>query len=202
VVGAVKVTGNQTVTGSVGIGTTSPQAALHIRAADGAQFTLQNSADNSTWYFSDDVNDNLVFQPNTGIGAYISRDGNYHVNSDSRLKQDITPLGEVLDRLLQLRPVSYHFRNVPGGIPPTLGLIAQEVEPLFPEIVGERDGKKSMAYSELIPVTIRAVQELNQKMDSENANLREELKRRDAENAELKQRLDALERIILNENSN
>jgi trimeric autotransporter adhesin len=197
VVGAVKVTGNQTVTGSVGIGTTSPQAALHVRGADGAQFTLQNSADNSSWYFSDDVNDNLVFQPNTGIGAFIQRaSGNYFVNSDARLKRDITAMGGVLDRVLQLRPVSYHFRSAPAGTPPTLGLIAQEAEPLFPEVVGERGGIKSMAYSELIPVTIRAVQELNQKMDSENAKLREELKRRDTENAELKQRLEKLERLM------
>ena len=119
-------TGQQTITGgNVGIGTASPQAALHVRGADGAQFTLQNSADNSSWYFSDDVNDNLVFQPNSGIGAYISRDGNYHVNSDARLKQDITPLGGVLDRVLQLRPVSYHFRNAPEEAPLTLGFIAQ-----------------------------------------------------------------------------
>src|SRR5207249_11975264 len=87
-------TGQQTVTGgNVGIGTASPQAALHVRGADGAQFTLQNSADNSSWYFSDDRNDNLVFQPNTGVGAYIDRSGNYHNNSDARLKRDITPLG-------------------------------------------------------------------------------------------------------------
>jgi len=195
--------GQQTVTGgSVGIGTTAPSAALHVRGADGAQFTLQNSADNSSWYFSDDVNDNLVFQPNTGVGAYISRDGNYHVNSDERLKRDIIPLGGVLDRVLQLRPVSYRFRSAPEGTPLTLGLIAQEVEPLFPEVVGERGGKKSMAYSELIPVTIRAVQELDQKMDSENAALREELKHRDAENAALKQRLDALEVFVRKQKSN
>src|SRR5438046_3203895 len=50
-------TGQQTVTGgNVGIGTTSPQAALHVRGADGLQFILQNSADLSYWYFSDDRN--------------------------------------------------------------------------------------------------------------------------------------------------
>lgn len=181
--------------GNVGIGTTSPQAALHVRGADAAQFILQNSADNSSWYFSDDVNDNLVFQPNTGVGAYIDRAGNYHNNSDVRLKQDITPLGGVLDRVLQLRPVSYHFRTSPDGTPLTFGLIAQEVEPLFPEVVGEHAGMKSLAYTELVPVTIGAIQELNQKLE-------DQLKQQQAENAELKQRLDTLEKIVLKQKSN
>jgi predicted nuclease with TOPRIM domain len=51
-------------------------------------------------------------------------------------------------------------------------------------------------------VALAAIQGLNQKMDSENAKLREELKRRDAENAELKQRLEALEKIIHHQKSN
>ena len=184
--------------GNVGIGTTSPQAALHVRGADAAQFILQNSADNSSWYFSDDVNDNLVFQPNTGVGAYIDRAGNYHNNSDVRLKQDITPLGGVLDRVLQLRPVSYHFRTSPDGTPLTFGLIAQEVEPLFPEVVGEHAGMKSLAYTELVPVTIGAIQELNQKLEEQRA----ELTQKETEVTELKQRLAALERIVLNQKSN
>jgi len=203
-------TGQQTITGgNVGIGTASPQAALHVRGADAAQFTLQNSADNSTWYFSDDVNDNLVFQPNTGFGAYIDRAGNYHNNSDARLKQDITPLGGVLDRVLQLRPVSYHFRSAPEKASLTLGFIAQEVEPLFPEMVGERAGLKSIAYSELIPVTIRAVQELNQKVEAggQTTEIRsqkseERIQKLEEENAELKQRLEVLEQVVHNQKAN
>jgi hypothetical protein len=199
-------TGQQTVTGgSVGIGTSSPQAALHVRGADAAQFTLQNSADNSSWYFSDDVNDNLVFQPNTGMGAYISRDGNYHVNSDVRLKRDITSLSGVLERVLQMRPVSYRFRSASSEAPPTLGLIAQEVEPLFPEVVGERAGMKSLAYSELVPVTIRAIQELNQKLETDLASQRRASVARDAEiqklekqNENLVQRLERLEKLLPN----
>ncbi len=192
-------TGQQTITGgNVGIGTTSPVAALHVRGPDAGQFTLQNSADNSSWYFADDASDNLVFQPNTGFGAYIDRAGNYHNNSDVRLKRDITPLGGVLDRVLQLRPVSYHFRTGPEGAPLTLGLIAQEVEPLFPEVVGERADTKSLAYTELVPVTIRAIQELNQKVEDQKG----ELKQKQTEITDLKKRLDALEDIVRNQNQN
>jgi hypothetical protein len=177
-----------------------------IAGPDGNQLILQNSSDGNNWYLYDEHlfnSGNLIFQPNSGIGGYISRvDGNYHINSDLRLKRDITALDGVLDRLLQLRPVFYHFRSAPEGAPLTLGLIAQEVEPLFPEVVGERDGIKSMAYSELVPVTISAIQELNRKVELDNTELHNELKRRGDENAELKLRLEALEKIVRSQSSN
>src|SRR5207245_139261 len=115
--------------------------------------------------------------------------------SDGRLKRDITPLGGVLERVLQLRPVSYHFRSAPDDAPLTLGFIAQVVEPLFPDDVGERAGMTGLAYSELVPDAIGGIQELNQKVEE----LERELQRRDAENADLRHRLETLERIISNQ---
>jgi hypothetical protein len=187
-------TGQQVVTdGSVGVGTGSPQAPLHVRGGYGSQLVLQDNVLGHSWSINNDANDNLVFVPNTGTGGYIYRgNGNYFSLSDLRLKQDVRPLGGVLERVLQLRPVSYRFRSAPEGTPLTLGFIAQEVEPLFPEVVGERAGMKTLAYSELIPVTVGALQELNRKVDSENAALR-------AENAELKRRLEVLEEIVCNQ---
>ena len=183
--------------GGTGIGTDSPQAPLHVRGAYGSQLVLQDNVIGHSWSINNDNNDNLVFVPNTGTGGYIYRgNGNYFSLSDLRLKQDVSPLGGVLDRVLQLRPVSYLFRGAAEGTPRTLGLIAQEVEPLFPEVVGELAGTKSLAYSELVPVTIRAIQELDRKVNSENAELREELKRRDAESAELNQNMKELRQLV------
>jgi hypothetical protein len=181
--------------GGVGIGTASPQAQLQVTGGDANQLILQNSSDSRYWsVYDENFNGSgaLIFQPNKGVGAYIQRtDGNYVVNSDERLKRDIAPLGSVLDRVLQLRPVSYCFKSAPEGTPLSLGLIAQEVKPLFPDVVGERNGMMSLAYTELVPVTIRAIQELNQKLEQERA-----------ENAELKERLEALEKIVHSQKSN
>lgn len=105
-------------------------------------------------------------------------------------------LGGVLDRLLQLRPVTYRFKSTPESAPRTIGLIAQDVEPLFPEAVGEHDGIKSLAYSELVPVTVSAIQELNQKLEERATRLDHELKRRAAENAELRQTVNELKEVV------
>ncbi|MGH7973268.1 MAG: tail fiber domain-containing protein, partial [Limisphaerales bacterium] len=95
-------------------------------------------------------------------------------------------LDDTLDRLLQLRPVSYHFRDVANNAPLNLGLIAQEVEPLFPEVVGESpDGTKDIVYSELVPVTIRSVQELSHQLG-------EEMKQKDLEIQSLRRSNEAL----------
>ena len=48
-----------------------------------------------------------------------------------------------------------------------LGIIAQEVEALFPEIVETRqNGYKAVKYDRLIAVLIQAVKELNEKLDN------------------------------------
>ena len=56
----------------------------------------------------------------------------------------------------------------PTNAPLSLELIAQEAQPLFHEMVGEgKDGMKTLAYGELVPVTIRSIQELDQKLESQ-----------------------------------
>ena len=88
--------------------------------------------------------------------------------------------------------VRQNHRPASGGVssPPTnpaTWLIAQEIEPLFPGAVAEHDGMKALAYSALVPVTVGAIQELNQKLERK-------LQQKETEIAELKARLDKLER--------
>jgi hypothetical protein len=105
-------------------------------------------------------------------------------------------------QLMQLRPVPYHFRDYPADAPRTLGLIAQAVEPVFPEVIGECHGTKSVAYGELVPATIGAIQELNrrltQQLDQNQAELRESKRHNEA----LENRPEALERHFQNQELN
>jgi Chaperone of endosialidase len=90
----------------------------------------------------------------------ISYSGLLVDTSDRRAKDDIEPLppGQ-LEKLMRLQPVSFVMKNDPQRRT-ELGLIAQDVQPLYPEIVQTGDnGMKSMAYVELVAPLIKAMQE-------------------------------------------
>jgi hypothetical protein len=182
--------------GNVGVGTASPQTQLHVRGPNFSQLRLESSTLSAYWNLYTEDNGpgtgSLLFRSSPGGFLYFDTAGVVHSASDQRLKRDIVPLGGVLDRLLQLRPVSYHMRNAPDGSQLLLGLIAQEVEPLFPEVVGEHAGMKSLAYSELVPVTIGAIQELNQKLDAKGAAIQ----KLEQSNRTLRERLEKFERLV------
>ena len=196
--------------GNVGIGTTTPQTTLHVQG-NNSHLRLHDSARGNFWHIYTEnhpnafASGNLLFFPGpTGTFGYIQKSsGTYFSGSDGRLKTDVHRLGSVLDRVLQLRPVSYRFKCAPESARQTIGLIAQEVEPLFPEVVDEHDDLKSLAYSELVPVTVRAIQELNEKVQSNNQQsgarihkLESELKRLETENTELRGRLEKIEALL------
>ena len=82
-------------------------------------------------------------------------------SSDIRFKEGIRPMDRALDGVLDLRPIYYRFREGTGH--PTdeqIGLAAQEVEQIFPQLVHrDSEGKLSVAYTQLAAVLVRAMQE-------------------------------------------
>jgi len=86
-------------------------------------------------------------------------------SSDIRLKKNITNLSPVLDKLLKLRGVTYNWNDDLGLTTDTqIGLIAQELEEQFPElVVTASDGYKSIQYGKLSVINLKAIQELDLK---------------------------------------
>lgn len=94
--------------------------------------------------------------------------------SDERLKENIASLtdrGSLLGMVKLLRGVSYELKSKKGV--PQLGLIAQEVQPIIPEVVSldENTDFYKISYQALVPVLIEAVKELSDKVK----NLEEKL---------------------------
>ena len=93
--------------------------------------------------------------------------------SDRRLKSDIQTLENGLEKVEQLRGVTYtRDDNVDGG--QQLGVIAQEVEEVFPQVVLTADderGTKSVDYGRLTGALIEAVKELSAKVKELEARL-------------------------------
>lgn len=83
--------------------------------------------------------------------------------SDGRFKKNIEPLQESLEKVLQLQGVSYEmkteeFPNQYFNAGQQVGLIAQEVEKIVPEVVSENpDGYKAIDYSKLVPLLIESI---------------------------------------------
>jgi hypothetical protein len=106
-----------------------------------------------------------------------------------RLKKNIQALSPLnsLDKIMQLKPVFYTLKsNQEDG----LGVIAQDLEKIYPELVTKGEGMKAVNYIGLIAPLISAVQELK----IENTNLQRKL---DDQKAQLQK----LERMISEHNS-
>lgn len=109
-------------------------------------------------------------------------------NSDRRLKENIIPLSNALDKIISLNGYSFDWKSTKRS---DIGVIAQEVEGVFPELVqiNPVSGMKSVEYGNLVAPIIEAIKELANNMKSNTREI-EALK---SENAELKKRLDAIE---------
>ena len=93
---------------------------------------------------------------NTGT---ITASGDITAFSDERLKSDIETIDNALDKVMNMRGVSY-IKQAEKGI----GVIAQEVEKVLPEVV--TDGEyKSVAYGNIVGVLIEAIKEQQKQID-------------------------------------
>ena len=119
--------------------------------------------------------------------ARIDNSGNAHFDadvvafsstvSDKRLKENITTIQNGLDKVLSLRGVEYDWNATSRKGEHDIGLIAQEVEKVIPEVVVEHDlctgefglGKektfKTVDYEKIVGVLVEAIKELKQEIE-------------------------------------
>ena len=84
--------------------------------------------------------------------------GDLNINSDEKIKNNIESLGATLELLTQIDGKKYNLKHDENN-QTKIGLIAQEVEKFFPEIVSQQQGVKSVNYIALIPILINAIKE-------------------------------------------
>jgi len=145
-----------------------------------------------------DVAGTIRVGPNSvNYGCIEDRDGTViagSCSSDLRFKKNISSLGGILKKFTKLRPVNFYWRTdeFPAkqfGKSESFGLIAQEVEEIFPELVAtDEQGFKLVNYSKLPLYTIQAVKELK----AENDALKKRLEKQQTEIDELKKAFGAL----------
>ena len=167
--------------GNLLVNTTS--AAAKIYAVGGASQQAirgdQSNAGVAAIYGTSSVNGSTgycAYFTNSGssTGLYISNTAAWQSTSDARLKTDVKDLDSTA-KLLQLRPVDYLWKSQETSDEPTkrnLGFIAQEVQEVFPELVGvSPDGMFSVEYTGLIAPLVKAIQEQQAIIESLKARL-------------------------------
>jgi uncharacterized HAD superfamily protein len=97
-------------------------------------------------------------------------DGNViaYYSSDRKLKLNVNPIKTPLDKILQIGGYSFDWdekkqKDFKGH---DVGVIAQEIQKVLPEVVQEKkDGYLGVRYEKIIPLLIEGIKELSQKVD-------------------------------------
>ncbi|MGH3614383.1 MAG: tail fiber domain-containing protein [Pseudonocardia sp.] len=109
-----------------------------------------------------------------GTEARLDSGGNWTKASDRRQKRDIQEVSDLLEKVLSLEPVEFYYNSQDLEAMPhkSLGLIAQDVETVFPQLVtGSEEDVKYLDYNGLVPVLIGAIKEMKKYYDGKIANL-------------------------------
>ena len=96
--------------------------------------------------------------------------GDLNVNSDARLKTNIISLGATLSKVLQIDGKSYSMKNDKYE-KQKIGLLAQDIEKVFPELVSENNGVKSVNYQGIVPILINALKEQDEKIKDQQSRI-------------------------------
>ena len=137
--------------------------------------TKKTRGENNKLYISNSKEQTLV------SGDFAKRDIKFHAtlnaealtqSSDSRLKKDIDPINLGLEAILQLEGKTYKWSDASRSQQTHIGLIAQEVEKVIPELVTEdENGFKAIAYAKLTTILIEAIKEQQTRItELENQN--------------------------------
>ena len=172
--GATGATGSVQILGSLQMGTGSTGATGVITSSAGIYVTnisLGTGATGATGSISVATHIHTgsmsVGTGATGATGSINASGtitatDLNTSSDKRVKKNIKPIKNALDMLEQIKGVSFDWKKDGKK---SYGVIAQELEKVFPELVGGTEDSLAVSYIPLIAILIEAVKEQQKQID-------------------------------------
>ena len=129
---------------------------------------------------------------NLHIGGDLELTGTFIANSDRRIKDNLEKISESIDFIETINGYKYTRTDLKDKSTKHIGVIAQEVEEIYPELIVENkdSGIKSVNYNGLSAVLIECVKSLKQ----ENRELKEKNKNMENKLELLINKMDALEK--------
>jgi hypothetical protein len=136
--------------------------------------SLRNGGSTSGRYFGigPDVNNNCIVYNQAQIGVFLANGGtSWTANSDERLKTDLLPISDAANKVSTLRAVTGRYKTDDENTSRAF-LIAQDVQKVLPEAVNANDPEKlGVQYTDVIPLLVAAIKELNAKVTELEAKL-------------------------------
>lgn len=161
-----------TFSGSLsGNATSATSATTATTATNATNITLADESSDTTCFpvFATGATGNLPPKTDSSALTYNASTGtlaatNVNSTSDVNLKTDIQNVEDAISIINQIRGVKFRWRELDI---PSVGVIAQEVEAVLPELISTRsdDGTKSVNYNGLVGVLIEAVKELSTRVE-------------------------------------
>jgi hypothetical protein len=116
--------------------------------------------------------------------------------SDVRYKKNIVTIDSSLSKVCNMRGVYYDWKsdkfkdkNFPGG--KQIGVIAQEVEKIYPELVTtDKDGYKTVSYEKITPILIEAIKEQQKLIEAQQLKINTI----ETSNSDMEKRIEKLEK--------
>lgn len=167
---------------------------------DNANIQLRNSSiwdDGNSHILIGSDSDSIDVAYNLEVAGVFKTSKIYH-SSDKRYKKNIQPLDSALQKVVALEGVSYEWKTeeypqmkFSEGV--QIGLIAQEIEKIYPELVlTDASGYKSVEYANIVAVLIEAIKEQQQIINTQNQKISE----LSAQNIGILEKLESLETAI------
>jgi len=183
VVGSTTLSDDLSVIGSTILGDTIEDSLTISANVNGG------AAGGNVWFAGNLISSSNQFSLGTANSPWseIYADG-LVTTSDERLKKKVLPLDYGLNEVMKMNPVSYEWNNKPNKRR-TIGLLAQEVETLVEEVVSVASDQlktRGVRYQELVPVLIKAIQDQQTIIRTQENSLQSQ-----------EERLQALEALIL-----
>lgn len=125
----------------------------------------------------------LTFFVNGDAGGNLA----WSTESDARMKEDVEPISQALEKVMSLQGVNFTWKDATREtLGRQMGFIAQQAEPIIPEVVINKDDHYSMQYAPITALLVEAVKEQQKILDDKEQEIRD-----------LRTRIEKLEEMML-----
>mgnify|MGYP003123688356 CR=1 FL=1 len=174
--------------GNFGVGVTSFSERVHIKGGATTRIKVESSGSNTGVLLTENGSDKWSLASVSGTLVAFSETSSatrFSLNSagtltikddiiafgspsDKRLKENIKPIKNALDKVCKLQGVNFDWKQNDSilEIKEDIGFIAQDVQKVLPELVREKDdGTLSLRHQGIVPVLLEAIKELKQEVE-------------------------------------